>query len=125
MRILVLHAWLKGNLGDVLQLSVLLSALRDLQPARLVGRVERRQAEGARAVEMTGELSRRTQGDGRLIKLLGTAGAGGPLLGLDRPPVPPLRQLLGRALDKRSPQRSTGPAARSATTGRGFVAHTL
>lgn len=35
MRILVLHAWLKGNLGDVLQLSVLLSALRDLQPTRL------------------------------------------------------------------------------------------
>jgi polysaccharide pyruvyl transferase WcaK-like protein len=32
MRILVLHAWLKGNLGDVLQLSVLLSALRDLKP---------------------------------------------------------------------------------------------
>lgn len=35
MRILVLHAWLKGNLGDVLQLSVLLSALRELGPARL------------------------------------------------------------------------------------------
>jgi polysaccharide pyruvyl transferase WcaK-like protein len=35
MRILVLHAWLKGNLGDVLQLSVLLSALRDLKPGRL------------------------------------------------------------------------------------------
>ena len=33
MRILVLHAWLKGNLGDVLQLSVLLSALRELKPA--------------------------------------------------------------------------------------------
>jgi polysaccharide pyruvyl transferase WcaK-like protein len=32
MRVLVLHAWLKGNLGDVLQLSVLLSALRDLKP---------------------------------------------------------------------------------------------
>jgi polysaccharide pyruvyl transferase WcaK-like protein len=32
MRILVLHAWLKGNLGDVLQLSVLLSALRELKP---------------------------------------------------------------------------------------------
>jgi polysaccharide pyruvyl transferase WcaK-like protein len=29
---LVLHAWLKGNLGDVLQLSVLLSALRELKP---------------------------------------------------------------------------------------------
>ncbi len=35
MRILVLHAWLKGNLGDVLQLSVLLSALRELRPGRL------------------------------------------------------------------------------------------
>jgi polysaccharide pyruvyl transferase WcaK-like protein len=32
MRLLVLHAWLKGNLGDVLQLSVLLSALRELRP---------------------------------------------------------------------------------------------
>jgi polysaccharide pyruvyl transferase WcaK-like protein len=35
MRILVLHAWLKGNLGDVLQLSVLLSALRELKPRDL------------------------------------------------------------------------------------------
>ena len=35
MKILVLHAWLKGNLGDVLQLSVLLSALRELKPGRL------------------------------------------------------------------------------------------
>ena len=35
MRILVLHAWLKGNLGDVLQLSVLLSALRELNPRTL------------------------------------------------------------------------------------------
>ena len=35
MRVLVLHAWLKGNLGDVLQLSVLISALRELQPAVL------------------------------------------------------------------------------------------
>lgn len=35
MRILVLHAWLKGNLGDVLQLSVLLSALRELNPRAL------------------------------------------------------------------------------------------
>lgn len=35
MRILVLHAWMKGNLGDVLQLSVLLSGLRALGPARL------------------------------------------------------------------------------------------
>jgi polysaccharide pyruvyl transferase WcaK-like protein len=32
MRILVVHSWLKGNLGDVLQLSVLLSALRQLKP---------------------------------------------------------------------------------------------
>lgn len=35
MRILVVHAWLRGNLGDVLQLSVLLSALRDLRPRAL------------------------------------------------------------------------------------------
>lgn len=35
MRILVMHAWLKGNLGDVLQLSVLLRALRELQPRSL------------------------------------------------------------------------------------------
>src|SRR5918996_1055434 len=35
MRILILHAWLKGNLGDVLQLSVLLSALRELNPGAL------------------------------------------------------------------------------------------
>ena len=35
MRILVLHAWLKGNLGDVLQLSGLLSALRELKPQAL------------------------------------------------------------------------------------------
>jgi polysaccharide pyruvyl transferase WcaK-like protein len=32
MRILVIHAWMRGNLGDVLQLSVLLSALRELAP---------------------------------------------------------------------------------------------
>jgi polysaccharide pyruvyl transferase WcaK-like protein len=32
MRILVVHAWLRGNLGDVLQLSVLLRALRELSP---------------------------------------------------------------------------------------------
>jgi polysaccharide pyruvyl transferase WcaK-like protein len=32
MRLLVVHAWLKGNLGDVLQLTVLLNALRQLQP---------------------------------------------------------------------------------------------
>ena len=35
MRILVVHAWLKGNLGDVLQLSVLLTALRELKPRAL------------------------------------------------------------------------------------------
>lgn len=35
MRILVVHAWLKGNLGDVLQLSVLLAALRELEPQAL------------------------------------------------------------------------------------------
>ena len=32
MRILVVHAWLKGNLGDALQLTVLLTALRELRP---------------------------------------------------------------------------------------------
>lgn len=32
MKILVVHAWLRGNLGDVLQLSVLLAALRQLRP---------------------------------------------------------------------------------------------
>ena len=35
MNVLVLHAWLKGNLGDVLQLSVLLSAIRELRPRSL------------------------------------------------------------------------------------------
>jgi polysaccharide pyruvyl transferase WcaK-like protein len=35
VRILVLHAWLRGNLGDVLQLSVLLSGLRELRPRAL------------------------------------------------------------------------------------------
>jgi polysaccharide pyruvyl transferase WcaK-like protein len=35
MRILVLHAWLKGNLGDVLQLSPLLSVLREMRPRTL------------------------------------------------------------------------------------------
>src|SRR5688572_16123680 len=35
MRILVVHAWLRGNLGDVLQLSVLLTALRELSPRTL------------------------------------------------------------------------------------------
>ncbi len=32
MKLLVVHAWLKGNLGDVLQLTVLLTALRELRP---------------------------------------------------------------------------------------------
>jgi polysaccharide pyruvyl transferase WcaK-like protein len=32
MKLLVIHAWLKGNLGDVLQLTVLLTALRALRP---------------------------------------------------------------------------------------------
>jgi polysaccharide pyruvyl transferase WcaK-like protein len=32
MRLLVVHAWLKGNLGDALQLTVLLTALRELRP---------------------------------------------------------------------------------------------
>lgn len=35
MRLLVVHAWLTGNLGDVMQTRVLLEALRDLGPARL------------------------------------------------------------------------------------------
>jgi polysaccharide pyruvyl transferase WcaK-like protein len=35
MKILVVHAWLKGNVGDVLQLSVLLSALRETNPGTL------------------------------------------------------------------------------------------
>jgi polysaccharide pyruvyl transferase WcaK-like protein len=35
MRLLVVHAWLRGNLGDVLQLSVLLSGLRELAPRAL------------------------------------------------------------------------------------------
>jgi len=35
MRLLVVHTWLKGNLGDVLQASVLLRALRELQPTAL------------------------------------------------------------------------------------------
>lgn len=34
-RVLVIHAWLRGNLGDVLQLSVLLSAVRALRPLAL------------------------------------------------------------------------------------------
>jgi len=32
MRLLVVHTWLRGNLGDVLQASVLLRALRELRP---------------------------------------------------------------------------------------------
>ena len=32
MRLLVVHAWMKGNLGDALQLTVLLTALRELRP---------------------------------------------------------------------------------------------
>jgi polysaccharide pyruvyl transferase WcaK-like protein len=32
MKLLVVHAWMKGNLGDVLQLTVLLQALRELRP---------------------------------------------------------------------------------------------
>jgi len=35
MRILVVHSWLRGNLGDVLQASVLLRALRSLRPRSL------------------------------------------------------------------------------------------
>lgn len=35
MKLLVVHAWLRGNLGDVLQASVLLKSLRELGPAAL------------------------------------------------------------------------------------------
>src|SRR5690606_29680191 len=35
MKILVVHTWLKGNLGDVLQASVLMRALRELDPTTL------------------------------------------------------------------------------------------
>jgi polysaccharide pyruvyl transferase WcaK-like protein len=35
MKLLVVHTWLRGNLGDVLQASVLLRALRELGPATL------------------------------------------------------------------------------------------
>jgi polysaccharide pyruvyl transferase WcaK-like protein len=35
MRLLVVHAWLRGNLGDVLQASVLLRSLRELEPSQL------------------------------------------------------------------------------------------
>ena len=35
MRLLVVHTWLRGNLGDVLQASVLLRSLRELQPSLL------------------------------------------------------------------------------------------
>lgn len=54
MRILVLHAWLKGNLGDVLQLSVLLSGLRELKPAvlDLAGFPERPAHETAEVLEL-------------------------------------------------------------------------
>jgi len=35
VKLLVVHAWLRGNLGDVLQASVLLRSLRELRPAVL------------------------------------------------------------------------------------------
>jgi polysaccharide pyruvyl transferase WcaK-like protein len=35
MRLLVVHAWLRGNLGDALQASVLLRSLRELRPSVL------------------------------------------------------------------------------------------
>jgi polysaccharide pyruvyl transferase WcaK-like protein len=54
MRILVLHAWLKGNLGDVLQLSVLLSALRELNP---------------RVLDLAGYPPRPARETGELLKL--------------------------------------------------------
>jgi polysaccharide pyruvyl transferase WcaK-like protein len=54
MKILVLHEWLKGNLGDVLQLSVLLRGLRELQPAvlDLAGFPPRPAGETAEVVEL-------------------------------------------------------------------------
>jgi polysaccharide pyruvyl transferase WcaK-like protein len=49
MRLLVVHAWLRGNLGDVLQGSVLLRALREIGPARLdLAGFPSRPGEGAR-----------------------------------------------------------------------------
>jgi polysaccharide pyruvyl transferase WcaK-like protein len=55
MRILVVHAWLRGNLGDVLQLSVLLSALRGLRPRALdlAGFPARPAAAAAEALALT------------------------------------------------------------------------
>jgi polysaccharide pyruvyl transferase WcaK-like protein len=55
VRILVVHAWLRGNLGDVLQLSVLLSALRELKPRvlDLAGFPARPADEAAEAVALS------------------------------------------------------------------------
>jgi polysaccharide pyruvyl transferase WcaK-like protein len=49
MKLLVVHAWLRGNLGDVLQGSVLLRSLRDVAPATLdLAGFPSRPGEGAR-----------------------------------------------------------------------------
>jgi polysaccharide pyruvyl transferase WcaK-like protein len=49
MRLLVVHTWLRGNLGDVLQASVLLRGLRELRPSTLdLGGFPRKPGAGAR-----------------------------------------------------------------------------
>ncbi len=49
MKLLVVHTWLRGNLGDVLQCSVLLRSLRELGPAALdLGGYPATPGEGAR-----------------------------------------------------------------------------
>src|SRR5688500_18659485 len=49
MRLLVVHTWLRGNLGDVLQASVLLRGLRELRPSTLdLGGFPRMPGAGAR-----------------------------------------------------------------------------
>src|SRR5690349_8277120 len=49
MRLLVVHTWLRGNLGDVLQASVLLRGLRELGPSVLdLGGYPARPGAGAR-----------------------------------------------------------------------------
>jgi polysaccharide pyruvyl transferase WcaK-like protein len=49
MRLLVVHTWLRGNLGDVLQASVLLRGLRELRPSALeLGGFPRKPGAGAR-----------------------------------------------------------------------------
>jgi polysaccharide pyruvyl transferase WcaK-like protein len=49
MRLLVVHTWLRGNLGDVLQASVLMRGLRELRPSALdLGGYPARPGAGAR-----------------------------------------------------------------------------